>query len=73
MLLSKARQIDAAVSRYLLSTDPVERRDIILKTESTIKTVEAAIESQRVYTTEQRQALSVFREAERYFKNNCNR
>lgn len=73
MLLAKARQIDEAVSRYLLSADPIERRDIIFQTESTIKTVHSAIESQGVYTTEQRQALSVFREAERYFKNNCGR
>ena len=73
MLLTKARQIDAAVSRYLLSTDPIERRDIILQTENTIKTVHEAINGQRVYTDDQRQALQVFREAERYFRNNCNR
>ncbi len=73
MLLTKARQIDAAVSRYLLSTDPIERRDIILQTENTIKTVHETINGQRVYTNDQRQALQVFREAERYFRNNCNR
>ena len=73
MLLARARQIDAAVSRYLLSKDPIERRDIIFQTESTIKTVNENVSSQGVYTAEQRQALSVFREAERYFKNNCNR
>jgi len=73
MLLARARQIDAAVSRYLLSSDPVERRDLILNTENTIQTVNSAIDSQGVYTAEQRQALTVFREAERYFRNNCNR
>ena len=73
MLLTKARQIDAAVSRYLLSTDPIERRDIILQTENTIKTVHEAINGQWAYTDDQRQALQVFREAERYFRNNCNR
>lgn len=73
MLLTRARQIDAAVSRYLLSTDPIERRDIILQTENIIKTVHTTIDNQGIYTAEQRQALSVFREAERYFRNNCNR
>ena len=73
LLLTKARQIDAAVARYLLSTDPIERRDIIFQTENTIKTVHQSISSQGVYTTEQRQAVQVFREAERYFRNNCNR
>lgn len=73
ILLARARQIDAAVSRFLLSTDPIERRDIIIQTEKTINNVHTIIESQGVYTTEQRQALTIFREAERYFKNNCSR
>ena len=73
ILLARARQIDAAVSRFLLSTDPIERRDIIIQTEKTINNVHTTIESQGVYTTEQRQALTIFREAERYFKNNCGR
>ena len=73
MLLSKARQIDTAVSRWLISNDPVERRDIIQNVEVIIKNVNEAVSSQGVYTAEQRQALTVFREAERYFKNNCYR
>ena len=73
MLLTKTRQIDAAVSRYLLSTDPIERRDIIFQTENTIKACNETINSQGVFTAEQRQAVQVFREAERYFRNNCNR
>ena len=32
-LLSKARQIDASVARWLLSNDPIERRDIVLQCE----------------------------------------
>ena len=72
-LLTKARQIDAAVSRYLLSNDPVERRDIIFQMETLIKTCNETIRSQGAYTTEQKQAVQVFREAERYFRNNCNR
>ena len=73
MLLSKARQIDTSVSRWLMTNDPIERRDIIQNVENVIKSVNADVKSQGVYTAEQRQALSVFREAERYFKNNCNR
>ena len=73
MLMTKTRQIDAAVTRYLLSTDPIERRDIIMQTENTIKACNETINSQGVYTAEQRQAVQLFREAERYFRNNCNR
>ena len=73
MLMTKTSQIDAAVTRYLLSTDPIERRDIIMQTENTIKACNETINSQGVYTAEQRQAVQLFREAERYFRNNCNR
>ena len=71
MLLSKARQIDSSVARWLLSNDPVERRDIISNVEDIIKKTNEDITSQGIYTKEQREALAVFREAERYFKNNC--
>ena len=70
-LLSKARQIDAAVARWLLSSDPIERRDIILQCEGIIKDVNASVKSAGVYSAEQRKALSVFREAEQYFRKNC--
>ena len=71
MLLSKARVIDSSVARWLLSADPLERRDIIKNIDNIIKTMNEDIKSQGVYTKEQRDALSVFREAERYYRNNC--
>ncbi len=71
MLLSKARVIDSSVARWLLSADPLERRDIIKNIDNIIKTMNEDIKSQGVYTKEQREALSVFREAERYYRNNC--
>ena len=70
-LLSKARQIDSAVARWLLSNDPIERRDIVLQCEGIIKDVNASVKSAGVYSEEQRQALSVFRGAEQYFRKNC--
>ena len=73
LLLSRARQIDTAVARWLLSADPIERRDIVLRMEELIKTVNTAVSTQGVYSAEQRKALSVFREAERYFRMNCRR
>ena len=73
LLLSRARQIDTAVARWLLSADPIERRDIVLRMEELIKNVNTAVSTQGVYSAEQRKALSVFREAERYFRMNCRR
>lgn len=71
LLLSRARMIDNSVSRWLMTSDPIERRDIVTKVEDIIKSVNESVAQQGVYTQEQRQALSVFREAERYYKNNC--
>ena len=71
VLLAKAKQVDAAVARWLLSNDPIERRDIVLQTENTIKTTNDEGRSEGVFTAEQRQALAVFRKAESYFKTNC--
>ena len=68
-ILAKARQIDAAVARWLLSNDPIERRDIILQCESIINDVNA--KSKGANSAEQRQALATFREAEQYFRKNC--
>jgi hypothetical protein len=56
-----------------LSADPIERRDIVLRMEELIKTVNTAVSTQGVYSAEQRKALSVFREAERYYQKNCRR
>lgn len=71
LLLNKARQIDAFVSRWLMSNDIIERRDIIQQCESTIQSVNAAVKEQGVRTTEQQQALNVFREAVRYYQSKC--
>ena len=73
MILTKARQVDEAVSRYLMSADPIERRDIVIQTENLIKSCNETINSQGVFTADQQQAVRVFRDAERYFRYNCNR
>ena len=73
MILTKARQVDEAVSRYLMSADPIERRDIVIQTENLIKSCNETINGQGVFTADQQQAVRVFRDAERYFRYNCNR
>ena len=52
-----------------MSNDPIERRDIILQCESIINDVNA--KSKGANSAEQRQALATFREAEQYFRKNC--
>ena len=70
-LLSRARQIDANVSRWLMSDDPIERRDIVNQCESIIESVNATIKEQGVRTAEQQKAVNVFRQAASYFKSKC--
>ena len=70
-LLTNARQIDAAVSRWLISNDPVERRDIASQCESIIQSVNATVKEQGIRTAEQQRAMNVFREAVSYFHSKC--
>ena len=71
MLLTKARQLDNMVSRWMLTNDVIERRDIIAKGEAVIQEVDALVSQQGIKTDEQRRALDVFRQAQQFFKTNC--
>ncbi len=70
-LLLKARQIDQIVARWMNSRDIMERRDLVKQGDKLAKEGEADISSQGAYTTEQKQAVNVFREAVRYFNKTC--
>lgn len=72
ILHSRARQIDASVTRWLVSNDPIERRDIIKQVDIIIQGVNDMLSKQGgARTPEQQRALEVFREAERYYKIKC--
>lgn len=71
ILLSKARQIDKMVSRWLVSTDLIERRDMEEQCENLISEVNAMIGRNSGHTPEQREAIATFRAAERYYQRTC--
>ncbi|MCR4766206.1 MAG: hypothetical protein K5856_08565 [Bacteroidaceae bacterium] len=71
LLLSKAHQIDNLVSRWLLTGDIIERRDIIASCDAIVAEIDELVNTHGIMNDEQRQALNVFREAQQYFKNNC--
>ena len=71
ILLSKARQIDKLVSRWLVSVDPMERHDLENQCETLISEVNAMIGKRGGYTAEQREAIATFRAAERYYQSTC--
>lgn len=71
LLMSKSRQMDKLVSRWLVSEDPVERGDMVTQCENLISEVNAMIGKGSGHTAEQRQAIATFRAAEQYFRNTC--
>ena len=71
MLMIKARQIDQIVSRWLVSTDPIERQDLINEAQNNIKSGNELLGGRSGVTAEQKRAVSLFRAAERYFNRTC--
>lgn len=71
LLMSKARQMDKLISRWLVSEDPVERNDMVTQCENLISEVNAMIGKSRGHTAEQQKAIATFRAAEQYFHNTC--
>lgn len=71
ILLSKARQIDKMVSRWLVSTDLIERHDMEAQCENLISEVNVMIGKNTGRTPEQREAIATFRAAERYYQRTC--
>lgn len=66
-IYSKARQIDELVSRWMLTDDETERRDIVRLCEQAIKDTNAMIRKRVTLNEEHRKAIKVFRAAERYY------
>lgn len=71
MITSKARQIDNVVSRWLVSVDELQRRDLVKRGQSLIDSLNELIGNHTGNTPQMKQAISMFRAAERYFINTC--
>ncbi len=70
-VLSKARQIDTMVSRWLYTSDKAERTDLTKNIRIVIKDGQDVIKSQGVFTDEQRKAVKLFQTAIKYFHATC--
>ena len=66
ILLKTARTIDGNVSRWLLSDDPVERRDMASANEDMISDIENMVKTNGLIDAEQRRAYSIFQKAANY-------
>jgi len=71
ILVGKSRQIDNIVSRWLVSVDAMERRDLVKQGMAIINEMDALIGERSGRTAEQQRAIAIYRAAERYFKKTC--
>jgi hypothetical protein len=71
MILSNARQIDKNVASWLRSNDEVEREDLKKQCQGIIKDTNIIISTGSIQTAEERNAVNIFRQAEKYFNKSC--
>lgn len=71
LMISRARKIDKNVSRWLLSNDSVEKKDIVKNCMELIAAGKADINKYGVYTQAQKDARQMFLSAEAYFNKTC--
>lgn len=71
IVLSEARQIDNLVSRWMVSNDAAERHDIVKRCKDLINKTSRMLGNSAGVTPEQREAVTLFRAAERYFNATC--
>ena len=70
-ILQMARKIDNAVNRWQLSTDEVEKEDLVNECKSIIQTVSGQINKSMSMSPQQISAVQVFNKAKAYYKKKC--
>lgn len=70
-ILQLSRTIDNNVSSWLVATDAMQKTDIVAATHAMIAELNEALKGKVVVSKEQRDAIRIFRKAERYFKHIC--
>jgi hypothetical protein len=70
-ILTMARRIDNNVNRWLLSSDMMERKDLVTACNQIIDQIRSQVKRASVVTSSQQSAISVFNEAANYFHRTC--
>ena len=70
-ILGNARLLDKTVSRWLVCKDEAERNDLFNQCLNIIKDTSTMVGNGRGTTPEERNAVTLFRQAEQYFKRTC--
>lgn len=71
LILANAHQLDNTVARWLVSKDETEREDLVTQGRDLIKDTSAMIGNGHVSTSEEQNAVNLFRKAEQYFNKVC--
>lgn len=71
MVYSQARQLDKYVARWLVSKDELEKDDLVKQCKDIIADMNTLLQGALIVTPEERQAVTVYREAEKYFRKTC--
>lgn len=71
LILANAHQLDNTVARWLVSKDETEREDLVMQARDLIKDTSTMIGSGQVSTSEEQNAVNLFRKAEQYFNKVC--
>ena len=71
MVYSQARQLDKYVARWLVSKDELEKEDLVKQCKEIITDMNTLLQRALVVTPDQKQAVTVYREAEKYFRKTC--
>lgn len=67
LLLEKARQIDSMVTRWINSSDPIEKKDLNVLCKKIITEVRQLVSQNGIVDTEQQRAWEIFRQADHYY------
>lgn len=70
-ILIQARKIDNHVNRWLLTSDPVEKKDLATACREIIGSVRSRLDGNLEISRSQEAALAVFYRAEAYFRKTC--
>lgn len=70
-ILMMARKIDSNVNQWLLSPDPIEKRDLEKSCEEIINSIQSHVDQAALINTKQKTAIAIFKKAKDYYHRTC--
>lgn len=70
-ILMMARKIDSNVNKWLLSSDPIEKKDLEKSCEEIINSIQSHVNQAARINERQKTAITIFKEAQDYYHRTC--